>query len=128
MLPAFDSGQDVLWVGGPDEGFWIGVCVSDKAVDGDLEFNDGSEYASLEATARELAKKPSTALSQDAEVGVKWSVHREWRQPLAHLRMLVGRIVVDDGVDYFPCRDLLLDRIEKANELLVTMGAACCGR
>ena len=23
--------------------------------------------------------------------------------------MLVGRIVVDDGVDYFPCRDLLLD-------------------
>jgi hypothetical protein len=26
-----------------------------------------------------LAKKPSTALSQDAEVGVKWKVQRGWR-------------------------------------------------
>src|SRR5271170_282498 len=26
-----------------------------------------------------LAKKPSTALSQLAEVGVKWKVHRGWR-------------------------------------------------
>ena len=42
-------------------------------------------------------------------------------QPLAYPRMLVGRIVVDDGVDYFPCRDLLLDRVEEANELLVAM-------
>ena len=26
-----------------------------------------------------LAKKPSTALSQEAEVGVKWKVQRGWR-------------------------------------------------
>jgi hypothetical protein len=31
----------------------------------------------------------------------------------------VGRIVVDNGVDYFPCRDLLFDLVEEANELLV---------
>ena len=49
-------------------------------------------------------------------------------QPLAHPRMLVGRIVVDDGVDYFPCQDLLLDRVEETNELLVAMAPACCGR
>ena len=42
-------------------------------------------------------------------------------QPLAYLWMLVGGIVVDDGVDYFPCRDLLFDRVEEANELLVAM-------
>src|SRR5882762_9902274 len=69
-----------------------------------------------------LAKKPSTVLSQDAEVGVKWNVQRgcrasHWR----HLRMLVGRIIVDDGVDHFPHRDLLLDRVEEADELLVAM-------
>src|SRR4051794_32672021 len=40
-------------------------------------------------------------------------------QPLAHLRMLAGRIVVDDGVDHFSHRDLLLDRVEEADELLV---------
>jgi hypothetical protein len=56
-----------------------------------------------------LEKKPSTALSQDAEVGV------------AHLRMLVGRIVVDDRVDHFSHRDLLLDRVEEADELLMAM-------
>src|ERR1700722_1733168 len=26
-----------------------------------------------------VAKKPSTALSQEADVGVKWNVHRGWR-------------------------------------------------
>jgi len=35
--------------------------------------------------------------------------------------MLVGRIVVDDGVDHFPHRDLLLDRVEEADELLMAM-------
>ena len=33
----------------------------------------------------------------------------------------MGRIIVDDGVDHFSHRDLLLDRIEEADELLVAM-------
>ena len=40
-------------------------------------------------------------------------------QPLAHLRMLVGRIVVYEGVDHFSHRDLLVDRVEEADELLM---------
>src|SRR3977135_2273653 len=40
-------------------------------------------------------------------------------QPLAHLRMLVGCVVVDDGVDRFLDRHLRLDGIEEADELLV---------
>src|SRR4051812_38802900 len=40
-------------------------------------------------------------------------------QPLAHLRMLVGCVVVDDGVDRFWGRHLRLDGIEEADELLV---------
>src|SRR5437588_11367246 len=43
------------------------------------------------------------------------------RQPLAHLWMLVGRIVVDDGVDHLSHGDLRLTRIEEADELLVAM-------
>ena len=57
MLPAFDSGEDALWVGGPDEGFGIGVCLGDEAVDSDLQVDDGSEHAALEATARELGEE-----------------------------------------------------------------------
>jgi type I restriction enzyme R subunit len=33
LLPAFDSGEDALWVGGPDEGFGIRVCLTSQ-VDG----------------------------------------------------------------------------------------------
>jgi hypothetical protein len=76
LLSAFDSGEDALWVGGPDEGFGIGVCLGAEAVDSDLQVDDGSEHAALEATARGLGEEASTALSQDAEVGVKWNVQR----------------------------------------------------
>src|SRR5579872_6199419 len=43
------------------------------------------------------------------------------RQPLAHPWMLMGRIVVDDGVDRLFDGDLRLDGIEEADELLVAM-------
>lgn len=122
MFPAFDSGEDALWIGGPYEGFGIGVCLGDEAVDGDLQVNDGSEHASLEATARELGEEVFDRIEPGCRG--RGEVERPAgmpSQPLAYLRMLVGRIVVDDGVDYFPCRDLLLDRVEEANELLVAM-------
>ena len=35
--------------------------------------------------------------------------------------MLVGRIVVDDGVNYFSRRNLRLNRIKEAKELLMVM-------
>lgn len=107
---------------GPDEGFGIGVCLGDEVVDGGLQVNDGSKHASLEATARELSEEAFNRIKPgcggQGEVECPAGVPG---QPLVDPRMLVGRIVVDDGVDYFPCRDLLLDRVEEANELLVAM-------
>src|SRR3954447_17182739 len=50
-----------------------------------------------------LAKKPSTALSQEHEVGVKWKTKRSCRSSQArNLGMLVGGVVVEDDVDH--CR------------------------
>ena len=44
-----------------------------------------------------LAKKPSTALSQEAEVGVKWKVQARMPvEPGADLGVLVGGVVVED--------------------------------
>jgi hypothetical protein len=54
LLPPFDSGEDAFWVGGPDEGFGIDVCLRDEVIDGDLQINDRSEHAALEALAPEL--------------------------------------------------------------------------
>src|SRR5712691_3141597 len=42
-------------------------------------------------------------------------------QPLAHLRMPVGRVVVDDSVDFLSRWHLRFDGIEETNELLVPM-------
>jgi hypothetical protein len=42
-------------------------------------------------------------------------------EPSANTGMLVGGIVVDDGVDRLARWDLLLDEIEEANELLMAM-------
>ena len=42
---------------GPDDGFGIGVCLSDEAVDDDLQIKDRSEHATLKATGHELGKE-----------------------------------------------------------------------
>jgi hypothetical protein len=69
-----------------------------------------------------LAKKPSTALSQEDEVGVKWKVKRGWAiEPFAELRVLMGCIVVEDDVDGLVGGDLRLDLVEEAHELLMPM-------
>ena len=67
-------------VGWNDEGFWVCVIVfADKAVDGGLKVDDGLEEPYLSLRRVSLAKKPSTALSHEHEVGVKWKVQRGWR-------------------------------------------------
>jgi hypothetical protein len=45
-------------------------------------------------------------------------------QPFDHLGMLVGGVVVEDGVDGLADRDLALDGVQKADELLMPLHAA----
>src|SRR5829696_3558695 len=67
-----------------------------------------------------VAKKVSTALSQEHEVGVKWKVKRGWRgRARQSPRLFVGGVVVEDDVDDLAGRDLCLDGVEEADELLV---------
>ena len=67
-----------------------------------------------------LAKKPSTALSQEA-LGRR-EVERPARmpgQPSLDLGMLVRGVVIEDGVDRLSLRHLRLNGVEKADELLM---------
>jgi hypothetical protein len=48
-MPSSDGGDDLIGVLCPDEGLWVGVGVGDEAVDGVLEFLEGTEDAPLEA-------------------------------------------------------------------------------
>src|SRR5947209_9233753 len=40
-------------------------------------------------------------------------------QPRLDLRVLMGRVVIDDGLDQLACWDIALDGVEEADELLV---------
>lgn len=74
-----------------------------------------------------MAKKPSTAFSHELDVGVKWNVQRVTVEPGAHLVVLVSGIVVEDDVDQPAGRDVALEGIEEADELLmpVALHVAC---
>ena len=51
---------------------------------------------------------------------MKWKLTRGWRgQPVAHLGVLMGGVIIEDHVDRLVGRHLALDGIEKADEFLV---------
>jgi hypothetical protein len=51
LLPAFDSGEDALRIGRPNEGLGVDDGIGDEAVDGELQVNDGL-FASRRAPRR----------------------------------------------------------------------------
>ena len=67
------------------------------------------------------AKNPSTALSQEHEVGVKWKVKRSWRASHCRTFDVVGGVIIEDHVHDLACGDLGLDGVEEADELLMPM-------
>jgi len=67
-----------------------------------------------------LAKKPSTALSQDADGEVEGPAGMAG-EPLTDLFMLVGAVVVENDMDHLARRDVALDHVQEAKELLVPM-------
>ena len=69
-MPAPDGGDDLIGIGGPGEGPRVIIGLLQEAVDRGLEIDDRAERSASEATLGQLAEKPSTALSQEAEVGV----------------------------------------------------------
>ena len=75
MAPSFDSSDDFIRAGGPGKRFGIFVGFGDEAIDGGLEIDESVEDAAFERRLASLAKKPSTALSQEEEVGVKWKTN-----------------------------------------------------
>ena len=53
-----DSGDDLVGICGPGEGFGIIVGLGDEAVDGSLEINDASEDTALQSLFGKLGKEP----------------------------------------------------------------------
>ena len=119
-MPSFDGGDNFVWIGDPFEGFGMGVVVVEEAIDRGLEVGDGSEDSAFEAAFSEGCEKTLNGVEPGGRREVE-GPSRIARKPLAHDRMLVSSVIVEDGVDGFARGDLALNCVEKANELLVSM-------
>ena len=121
-MPTFGSGDDFVWIGGPDEGLWLLIMVGDEAVDGGLQVDDAFEDAALETT---LGEDGEEALDGVEPAGRgRREVERPagvTAQPFDHLGVLVDGVVVEDGMNGLAGRDLALDGIEEADELLMAV-------
>jgi len=71
-MSAVGSGDDLVGIGGPDEGRWLLIVIDDEAADGGLEIDNAFEHSTLKKRLVRMEKNPSTALSQLAEVA---SIH-----------------------------------------------------
>ena len=121
-MPPSDRGDDFVWVCGPGEGFWIIIGLGDEAVNGCLEIDNGSEYPAFESALGEFGKE--TLDGVEPRAGGWREVEDESRvagEPLTHLRMLVGGVIVEDDVHDLSGRHLRRNSIQEADELLVTM-------
>ena len=52
--------------------------LGEETIDGGLQFDDGSEHATLEPLFGEFGEEALDGVRQEAEVGVKWKVKRGW--------------------------------------------------
>ncbi len=106
LVPAPDGGDDGVGIGSPGEGLGLSIVLGDEAVDGGLEVDDGVEDATLEPSPGEFGEEafdgvePGTGCRHEVE-GPAWMAV----EPGADLRVLVGGVVVEDGMDAFVRRD-----------------------
>jgi hypothetical protein len=103
LAPSFDGGDDFIGVGRPDKGLGIAVGLFDEAVDRALELDDGAEDAAFEPPAGEFREEALDGIEPRRrgrrEVKDETGMPGE---PVHHLRMLVGGVVVEDEVDDLP--------------------------
>ena len=61
---------------GPDKRFWVSIVLGKIGVDSGLQVDDRAEDAAADALPGHLGEEVLDALSQEAEVGVKWKIQR----------------------------------------------------
>lgn len=120
LFPTVDLFDDGTGRSSPDEGDGLDVVLVEVVVDGHLQIDDGVEHAATDALSSDFSEE---ALDQ-IEPGrrCRREMHVEARvpgQPRPDLGVLVSGVIVGDQMDTKVRRDLSVDPVEEANELLV---------
>ena len=100
MIPSVYILDNPVRISGPVEGFGFAVVLPEIAVDRGLQVNERVEGAALQAPAGERGEEGLDRIAPGAGGGCE--VKRPARVPGkrgAHLGMLVGGVIVEDGVD-----------------------------
>jgi hypothetical protein len=119
-MPAPDGGDDFVGIGDPLEGFGLSVVVVEEAVNGGLKVDDGAEDAALDPALAQCGEEALDGVEPRGRGGREVeSPARMTRQPFSHLRMLVGGIVVEHGVNGLAGGNLALDGVGETDELLM---------
>ena len=121
-MPSGDLGDDAVWIGGPDERLGPVIVLGEVAIDRGLQVDQGVEGASLQAASGQGSEEGLDRVGPGArgrrEVEGPAGMAGE---PGADLGMLVGGIVVEDGMDQLARRPGGLDPVEEADELLMAV-------
>ena len=123
MEPSPAGGYNFARIDGPDEGLGIIVGFREESVGDGVESTRERKTPRSERRRVSLAEKSSTALSQDADVGVCIIEHKPWMPPESgsDLRMFMAAVIVEDEVDDLASLDVHPDLVEEANELLASV-------
>ena len=63
-MPAFEGGDNPVWIGGSCKGLGVGVLLRDEAADGGLEIDERVESAALQASLGEFGEEAFDKLCQ----------------------------------------------------------------
>ena len=100
----------------------MAVVIGDVALDGVFQFGDGFEDAAPDAPPRDNGEEAFDRIQPGGGGGREVEdPSRVIGQPLLHLGMLVGSVVIQDDVDDLAGRDLPLHGIEELDEFLMAM-------
>ncbi len=107
---------------GPDEGFGLSVVLPDEPADFVFQLGDGGEDAAPQALAGQGREEALDGVQPGGRGGREVeNPARVVGQPSLDLGMLVGPVIVQDGMDDLARRDGALDGVEELDELLVAM-------
>ena len=112
LVPSSDGSDDLVRVLGPAERARVVVGLSNVSVDCRLERHERMEHAPLKALLGQLGKEALDGIQPRGRS--RREVEGETRvaaEPLDHLGMLVGSVVVEDHVDQLARGDLALDGV-----------------
>src|SRR6188472_1103819 len=111
-MPADDLLDDAVGIGGPKEGLGPLIVLVEIAVDGGLEVDQGVEGTAPQAASSKGGEEGFHGIGPRAGGGGEVEgPARVAGEPGADLGVLVGGVVVEDGVDQLAGRDGSFDLV-----------------